>query len=273
MNNGSRMLLTVLTPTLNCAATLRQTLSSIAALEERLPGQLQHLIGDAGSTDGTAELLQAHCNQHPWATLAVLKACGVPATLNTLMKSARGHWIVVLNGDDTFDTDALSCLLGTIHVTNTPLIICGDVAVYSADGCPLGERGCRLDKLDEFMAVNHPAMLVERSVFDLVGPFDVSTPRNYDYVWTWRAFRAGINFIHYPKILAHARLGGISARHAKEAAREIRRVKMAEGEIMCAMRAYIPFAIKRYARAVLPAKTANKLTAVYRELRGSIDRY
>jgi glycosyltransferase involved in cell wall biosynthesis len=273
MGNGSRLLLTVLTPTFNCAATLYHTLSSIAALEGQMSAQLQHLIGDAGSTDGTCELLQEYCNQHSWASVSMLRGCKVPATLNTLMKSARGHWIIVLNGDDVFDTDALSCLLSKIQFTNAPLIICGEVAVYSSNGHRLGERGCRLDKLDEFMAVNHPAMLVERSVFDLVGPFDLTTPVNYDYVWTWRAFRAGIQFIHYPKILAHARLGGISSRHATEGATEIRHVKCAAGEVMCAMRAYVPFTMKRYARAVLPVKVSNRLTTVYRRLRRKIDRY
>jgi len=202
--------------------------------------------------------------------------CGplkIPTALNTLMKSARGHWIMVLNGDDVFDTNALSCLLSKVQFTDSPLIICGEVAVYSAEGQRLGERGCRLDKLDEYMSVNHPAMLVERSVFDLVGPFDVTTCVNYDYVWTWRAFRAGIQFIHYPKILAHARLGGMSLHYANEAADEIWRVKIAAGKVMCAMRAYVPFTMKRYARAVLPARASKRLTTVYRRLRGKIDRY
>ena len=159
MDNGARLLLTVLTPTLNCAPTLSDTLSSIAALEGRLPGKLQHLIGDAGSTDGTCELLEEHCKQHRWASISALRGFNVPSTLNTLLKKAHGHWIMVLNGDDAFDTDALSRLLLDVQFTATPLIICGDVAVYSAAGDRLGERVCRLDKLDEYMAVNHPAML------------------------------------------------------------------------------------------------------------------
>ena len=47
------MLLTILTPTLDCAATLAEALASAVALERLLPGEVQHLVTDAGSRDGS----------------------------------------------------------------------------------------------------------------------------------------------------------------------------------------------------------------------------
>ncbi len=63
-------LVTVITPCLNAAATIGDTLASVAAAREDPPPHgrdLDHLILDGGSRDATPELVASHAATHPSA--------------------------------------------------------------------------------------------------------------------------------------------------------------------------------------------------------------
>lgn len=267
------MLITILTPTLNCGPTLKDALRSVEMLHAKLPGAIQHLIGDAGSTDRSVDMLAQYTAMNSWAKVQTLRGLNIPATLNMLMRDARGQWIIVLNGDDYLDVDGMLCVVAQIGLPQAPTILCGEVGVLSVEGKSLGSRGCRLEQLDRFMSVNHPAMLVDKRIFDLVGLFDPKMPTAYDYVWTWRAFRAGIHFIGHPVVLAYARLGGISQSRAHCAAKEIFNAKVAGGRTLPALRDYVIYLLKAFLRSLLPEGVARRVTARFRQIVGSIDRY
>jgi hypothetical protein len=203
----------------------------------------------------------------------MLRGSNIPATLNELLGLAAGNWIMVLNGDDAIFAEAVAQVLFPVHSLTAPSVICGDVSVLSIGGQPLGSRVCRIEKLERFMAVNHPAMLVSRGAFEKVGIFDASVPTAYDYVWTWKAYRAGIPFRHVSVELAQARLGGISQSRAHRAALEIYRFKVAAGAPFSAARNYATYLAKAAVREVLPSGIMSRLTGVYRMLSGSVDRY
>lgn len=266
------MLLSVLTPTLNCARTLADTIDSVSALHQEFPGQIQHLIGDAGSTDGTAKIIARHVARNEWASSYHLPSLNIPATLNSLLASCQGRWVAVLNGDDEFEVANMAAVLRDTPI-GPPSIICGQVAVLSEHGDFLGSRDCIPDKLDSFMSVNHPSMLVDRRAFEVVGSFDPGTPVAYDYAWTWLAHRSGIPFLRHPVILATARLGGISQTRANQSAREILRFKIAAGSIYRAIGNHLVFQAKSWIRRLLPAGAANALVRKYRGLKGTIEHY
>lgn len=266
------MLLTVLTPTFNCARTLPDTLHSVCELEKRFPGRIQHLIGDAGSTDGGLEMIASYVARTDWAQSFVLERLNIPETLNALLKQAKGRWVVILNGDDFFEVDCLAQLI-TRGLPETPCIVCGQVSVISSEGEPKGFRDCRLDQLDRFMSVNHPAMLVERTVFETVGIFDGGSPTAYDYVWVWRAFKSGVSFVRHPVVFAQVRLGGISQLRAHQAAKEVLKSKMRAGSFLPAIRDYAAFLAKGWFRKLFPDRIVAMATKGYRRIKGSIEHY
>jgi len=266
------MLVTILTPTFNCAVTISKTLDCVEALEAKLPGHIQHLFGDANSTDGTLDLLQAYVAKNSWAELYILPGTNIPATLNKLLPNAAGRWIAVLNGDDHYIVDVMAAWMVRDDLPNEAAILCADVEVLAESGDSIGTRVCRLDRLDSYMAVNHQAMLTHRSVFDIVR-FDPTTPTNYDYVWVWRLHRKGVLFHHYPGIVAVMRLGGISQTRAMVAAREIFRVRLAEGAHLGAWMNYLVFLAKWSTKVVLPSRLLMLLVRNYRRLKGSGDIY
>lgn len=263
----------ILTPTLNCAATLRETLDSVETLAEKLPGQIQHLIGDGGSTDGTMDQLAEYVRRNPWAAVHVLPGKSIPLTLDALLPEARGRWITVLNGDDTLDVSNMASLLAADNLPKGPAIICGDMEMYAVDGKKIGVRTCNVDQLNRFMSVSHPGMLADKRVFDRIGCFGPDAPSAYDYIWTWRAYRIGIPFDYRPLTLARFRLGGVSQRRLRRAQWEIFCAKRKAGAGFMAWQPYLTFLIKYAIKQVLPTAARRRVVAAYRQAVFSIDRY
>jgi glycosyltransferase involved in cell wall biosynthesis len=239
------VLLTILTPTLNCNDTVCQALASAEALECLFPGQIEHLIGDAGSDDGTWEQLQGHASRHPWVRLHQWPRANIPRTLNHLLNDASGTWVLVLNGDDYLVPAAMGdCLAGC--VTTDHRIVCGNIALVLPGIGEIGTRVCDLKSVRRYMSVNHPAVLTHRSCFELVGPFNEACPTSYDYEWLWRSEQLAIPMRHFPEITAHFRLGGLSTRKAALAIGEIFTSRMAAGYPIAATRYYVLHTAKRW---------------------------
>ena len=267
------MLLTVLTPTLNCGKTLNETLRSVEMLHALFPNAIQHLIGDGGSTDDSVDILAEYTRANCWAKVQTLCGLNIPETLNILLREAKGQWVTVLNGDDYYDNLGMLGILKSIDISAPPFILCGHVGVQSIDGIQLGVRGCNLENLSHFMSVNHPAMLVDSRVFNLIGVYDSNVPSAYDYIWTWDAYRAKIPFEVVNTVLAHARLGGISQNRADRAAKEILEAKITRGCILPAWRNFVVYKAKKTFRTMLPVKFVKTFTAYYRKATSSIDAY
>lgn len=94
------MKLTIVTPTLNSAGTLRATLESVRPL---VGASAEHIVVDSGSTDGTVELAEAagaRVLQYPRGNMY--------AAINAGMAVAKGDWLTYINGDDLLFADAVT---------------------------------------------------------------------------------------------------------------------------------------------------------------------
>jgi len=196
----------------------------------------------------------------------------IPATLNMLLKHASGQWVLVLNGDDFYEVKNMVALL-TGNLPEVPSVLCGQVSVLSANGRFLGFRDCQPSQLGKFMSINHPAMLVDRRIFSLIGDFNKDTPVAYDYVWAWSAYRKGVPFIRYEVILAHARLGGISQTKAHQSAKELLKSKMSEGVVFASLMHYMFFLGKSCIRKMLPESIIIAVIKQYRIIKGTLEHY
>lgn len=266
-------LLEVLTPTLNCAATILDTLNSVAALEARFPGKVVHRLGDGGSSDGTADLIRGHSVGRDWIHFQPAPGLRIPATLNLLLEEATGTWILILNGDDYLDVDNFVSVITEISSSSRPRIVCGQVSILTPTGHYMGQRDSDPQSLDSYMSVNHPAMLVHHEIFAQIGRFDELKPTAYDYVWTWRAFRFGVEFQSVGACLAFARLGGLSQRAAFRATVEVATAKFAAGAFGAAASGMVWYYARRAARLLLPSAVVKRLVNFSRRLRSSVDNY
>ena len=122
--------LTVLIAAYNEAAGIADTLRSLAA--QRYPAQIDIVVVDDGSTDGTGAALRAPgC---PAVRLITLPANqGKAAALNHGLAAARQEMIVTLDADSFLHTDALRLLVAEyLRSAQRPAAVAGAVFVSNA---------------------------------------------------------------------------------------------------------------------------------------------
>ena len=96
-------LLTVITPCLQSVDTLSDTLMGVVRAREimqQVGEDLEHLVIDGGSTDGTQELLEVHSSQYSFCRWQLDNGGGPYSAMNVGLEEALGRYCHVLNADD-----------------------------------------------------------------------------------------------------------------------------------------------------------------------------
>lgn len=96
--------ISIITPTLNRAHFLEEAIGSVGAQPH---GEIEHLILDGGSTDGTLALLA----RHPHVRVISEPDRGLYDAINKGLRLATGEIIGWLNSDDRFAPGALAAVL------------------------------------------------------------------------------------------------------------------------------------------------------------------
>lgn len=98
-------LVSVIIPAFNCEATLPETLRSVAA---QTYSNLEILIVDDGSTDGTIAAAIAFCAADPRARLLAKSNGGVASARNAGLAAANGTYIAPLDSDDLWHPEKIA---------------------------------------------------------------------------------------------------------------------------------------------------------------------
>jgi glycosyltransferase involved in cell wall biosynthesis len=97
-------LLTIVTPSLNAVATVRETIESVRS--QGLGEAVEHLVVDGGSSDGTVDVLRAF----EGLTWISEPDRGLSDAFNKGVALARGRFVGWLNADDFYLPDALAAV-------------------------------------------------------------------------------------------------------------------------------------------------------------------
>lgn len=96
----------VVIPTYNSGSRLRATLDS--ALHQTLPPEhLEIIVVDDGSSDGTPDMVRAHCGDNARVRLITQRNAGVAQARNRGLKACRGEFVAFLDHDDVWLPDKL----------------------------------------------------------------------------------------------------------------------------------------------------------------------
>jgi glycosyltransferase involved in cell wall biosynthesis len=93
--------ITIITPTLNQADFINETIQSV--LNQGYPN-IEYIIVDGGSTDGTKEILESYDGRIRWISE---KDRGQSDAINKGLRMASGQVIAFLNSDDLYEPGAL----------------------------------------------------------------------------------------------------------------------------------------------------------------------
>ena len=173
------MKLSIVTPVLN---DLRVGLALDSILSQQLNAELELIVIDGGSTDGTLNLLQEYS-----AHISVLVSepdQGIYDAMNKGIALATGDVIGILNADDRYYDNLV--LNDVLQVFNDPEIdACYGDGIY-VDG---QDRVVRYYKSGAFRPAKfylgwmplHPTCFIRKSVYDRCGAFDLRYSIAADY--------------------------------------------------------------------------------------------
>lgn len=121
----------ILTPVLNAAGTLREALQS--ALSQH-PAPLEVLVQDGGSVDGSTRIWSEQCGVEG----VVEKDSGIYDAMNRLLRRARGDWVVFLQADDWLEPGALAAWMRGAAANPSAQIISGGATAVELTPEPTG---------------------------------------------------------------------------------------------------------------------------------------
>lgn len=206
VSDYDKPLVSIITSTYNAAAYLPKAIESIQALNYK---NYEWIIVDAGSTDGTLELIKQHQDIIYYWISEPDK--GIYDAWNKALSIAKGEWICFFGADDTLMSDALSNML-SLQAQSTEQFdfICGRVEMYEGDKW-LRTIGRPWDwmRFKGYMSVAHTGALHRRAYFEQYGQFDTSFRISGDYEMLLRCgtlLKAG--FVN--TVIARMQIGGQS---------------------------------------------------------------
>jgi glycosyltransferase involved in cell wall biosynthesis len=227
VRSSSSPLVSVLTPVLNSASTLQLTLASVAA---QTHPNIEHIVIDGGSSDGTIDVLRRFQSEVPLRWLSEPDA-GMYAAINKGLELAQGEVLSYLNADDLYLPWSVQRAVSALESSGSDLAF-GDVLVLSK---PAGRsHGVRIQFYPRFhprtyayISMGQPSVFWRRRVSDTVGGFDDGLRYGGDFEYWLRTGTAGFGYTHVREVLAveveHE--GTLSTVHAGELRREIERAR------------------------------------------------
>lgn len=152
-------LFSILTVTWNDQAGLRATVESVASQTWR---DLEHLVVDGASTDGSRQYLESLGTDGPaWTSEP---DDGIYDAMNRALDRARGRYVLFLNAGDPFEgPEVLAQLAAALEEEAWPDLLYGDSILETLDGREM-LKPCRPFHPDGLaMPARHQAILFSRS--------------------------------------------------------------------------------------------------------------
>lgn len=204
-------LMSVVTPCYNSAETIVRTLESV---EKQAYPDMEHVIIDGGSTDGTLDILREYSAQVSYPVRITSEPdSGIYDAMNKGVRASGGELIGIINSDDWYEPGAFARIIDAYekhkNSDDPGFIIYGAIRLYDG-GKYRSMEFYHHDFLPDRM-INHPGCFVSKGVYDKTGLFDTSYRSSADYDWMKRAYDAGAVFIPVEAVLANVSAGGMSS--------------------------------------------------------------
>jgi len=124
--------------TFNHAAYIARCLESVVA--QLLPGRLEVLVGDDGSSDDTRAIVSRYAEAYPGIVIPVFhpQRLGPSGNYRALIASARGRYIAHLDGDDYWLAGKLDKQCEVLERSAGVVAVLANALVVDADDEPLG---------------------------------------------------------------------------------------------------------------------------------------
>lgn len=191
-NLRSTPLVSVVMPTLQQAEFIKASVNSVLSQSY---ANIELIIADGGSTDGTPEVLRELAAQDHRLRWFSKNDNGPAQALNRALQKVRGTIIGWLNSDDLYTPHAITH--SVIALTEHPewLMVYGegehvDIFGKVLNRYPTLPPSTPLQRFSEGCFICQPTVFFRRSQYVLLGPLDESLKTAFDFEYWLRAFHA-----------------------------------------------------------------------------------
>ena len=223
---------TLVTPCWNAREYLAETIASV--LGQDYPN-IEYLVMDGGSTDGTVELLREYGERVHWRSE---RDEGAADALRKGFERASGQILGWINADDTLLPGAVTAAVEAISRAPEAVLAFGEADWVDEDGAVIRPYPVAVDaqkKLGSECLLCQPACFFMADAYRRAGGIDASLQYAFDWELWMRLAREGA-FRHVPRKLAHSRM------HASNKTLSGRRGVFDEGmRVLQRHYGYVPF--------------------------------
>ncbi|MGM0879648.1 MAG: glycosyltransferase family 2 protein [Bacillota bacterium] len=181
MNNQEFPLVSVITPSYNQADFIQETIDSVWAQDYP---NLEHIVIDGGSTDGTVEILKKYTHLGERFRFISEPDHGQSDAINKGLKLANGEFIGWLNSDDTYLPGAISKAVDALREHSDWAVVYGNayhVNQHNQILNPYPIKPFNRKHLFEFCIICQPAAFLRKDIFEAVGGVDETLHFCMDY--------------------------------------------------------------------------------------------
>ena len=175
----------------------------MASVQGQTYANIEHIVVDGGSRDGTAAIVQ-----QSRARLIVAAGLRQAASVNRGVAEASGDVVLVLNADDILFPGGVAALVDGLTRAPDALAVYGEAIHIAADDTVIDRYPTQpfdAGALRESCYICQPAAAVRRSAFDAIGGLDARLDFAMDYDFWIRLARRG-EFLKIDDLVAGSRM-------------------------------------------------------------------
>lgn len=198
--------ISVITPVYNSIQHIEQCIQNVISQQCK---EVEHVIVDGGSTDGTAGIIQQYATQYPHIKWLSEKDRGQSDAMNKGIDMAQGEFIGFLNVDDAYDPGVLGKVSQIIRFDHLPMstLLLGNVRQVDEKGSLLYIRKpdsvslsnvLQFWKMESFPA-NPVSYFYHKKLHEMIGYYDIYQHYTMDYDFFLRA-SAVVHVKYYDEI-------------------------------------------------------------------------
>jgi len=204
-------LLSIITPCYQAEAFITACLENVI---QQKCSEVEHIILDGGSTDGTLAILEDYAKRYPHIRFISEKDKGQSDAMNKGIHMAKGNYIGFLNADDGYFPFTLNRIISLIKRQEKPVVLVGNcILVNQQNQVIYRNRPARLQAYHLYSGVepypiNPSAYFYAKEIHadPRVGFYDLQNHYNMDY-----AFFLSV-CLHFP-LIYHAEDWGFMLQH------------------------------------------------------------
>jgi len=182
--------------------------SILSVLNQNYPN-LEYIIIDGGSTDGTVDVIKR--NERHLSYWVNEPDKGIADAWNKGLCKATGEIISMLNSDDWYEPNVFNTVATIFNQNPLVDIVHGNIRYWRNNKSLYIKRPyLKQGAIWKSMPYLFPSCFIKKSLYDQYGLFNTSYKITMDYELMLRFFTKRKNFLYIDKTIANFELGGLS---------------------------------------------------------------